>query len=263
LSSSFCRNFDFTGKVVFVTGASRGIGRTIAEQFVAAGATVAVAARSLEELEELARRSGGGDRVLPIRLDVTDEAACEAAVRTCEDRFGAIDVLVNNAGSAASRSFVKTDTELWRRLMAINVEGSFWVTRTALPAMLERGSGAVITVASLAAKRGYPYISAYAASKHAVLGMMRALAAEHARSGVTFNCVCPHYADTPMTDVSIENIIARTGRSRAEALAPLLSPQGRLISSEEVAGSVLYLASPLGASINGQALNVDGGELQS
>jgi NAD(P)-dependent dehydrogenase (short-subunit alcohol dehydrogenase family) len=252
---------DLAGKVVFVSGASRGIGRTIAEEFLDAGAAVVAAARSTRELEALAER--GGERVLALHLDVTEEAACEEAVRRCEERLGAIDVLVNNAGVAASRPFVKTDTELWRRLMAVNADGPFWLTRSALPAMLERGSGTVITVASLAARRGYPYISAYAASKHAVLGMMRALAAEHAGSGVTFNCVCPHYVDTPMTDATLENIVARTGRSGEEAVAALLSPQGRLIEPEEVAALVRYLASPAARSINGQALNVDGGEYQS
>lgn len=248
-------------QTALVTGASRGIGRAIAAELVAAGFFVVLAARSVGELESAVAELGA-DNATALGLDVADEAACAAAVAECESSYGGVEVLVNNAGIARSKPFIATDTELWRQLMRVNVEGPFWLTRAALPGMLERGRGAVVTVASLAARRGYPYIAAYAASKHAVLGMMRALAAEHARSGVTFNCVCPSYVDSPMTEESIANIVAQTGRDRETAVAPLLSPQGRLVEVDEVAAMVRHLATRPGRGINGQAINIDGGEHQ-
>jgi NAD(P)-dependent dehydrogenase (short-subunit alcohol dehydrogenase family) len=172
-------------------------------------------------------------------------------------------VLVNNAGVGTSQKFTDLDTATWRRTFAVDLDGPFFLTRAALPEMIERGSGAVIAVASVASRVGAPYIAAYTAAKHGLLGLMRALAAEHARRGVTFNCVCPGYVDTPMTEATIANIMGRTGRSREQALAPLLTPQGRLVTPAEVAAVCVLLASDEGRSINGQAIVIDGGAVQA
>jgi NAD(P)-dependent dehydrogenase (short-subunit alcohol dehydrogenase family) len=137
----------------------------------------------------------------------------------------------------------------------------FWLTRAALPAMLERDRGAVISIGSVASRLGLPYVAAYTAAKHALLGLTRSLSAEYVNTGITFNCVCPHYADTPMTRKTVRNIVARTGRTEQEALARILPPQGRLIEPDDVAAMCVFLASPAGRSITGQAINIDGGML--
>jgi NAD(P)-dependent dehydrogenase (short-subunit alcohol dehydrogenase family) len=177
--------------------------------------------------------------------------------------LGRIDILVNNAGIATSHKFTDIEDEIWERTLRVNLTGPFFMTRAALPGMLHRANGVVIAMASIASKVGAPYIAPYTAAKHGLLGLMRSLSAEYARSGVTFNCVCPSYVDTPMTESAIQNIMQTTGRSRDQAVRALWSPQGRLIDPEEVAAVCLLLAGPRGRSINGQAINVDGGRVQS
>ncbi len=248
------------GRIALVTGGGRGIGRTIALAFAEAGARVAVAARTVAEIEAVARECGGSAIAIP--LDVADEAACVAAIARVERELGGLDILVNNAGIATSGKFTDLDTATWRRIMAVDLDGPFFMTRAAVPGMLRRGSGAVISIASISARVGAPYVSAYTAAKHGLLGLMRSLAAEYARRGLTFNCVCPAYVDTPMTEASIANIMARTGRSRVQALEPLLTPQGRLVAPAEVAAVCVLLASSAGRGINGAAINVDGGQVQ-
>jgi NAD(P)-dependent dehydrogenase (short-subunit alcohol dehydrogenase family) len=248
------------GRTALVTGGGRGIGREIAMAFAREGARVAVAARSVDEIGAVAAECGGGAVAIPV--DVTDEAACAAAVARAERELGGLDVLVNNAGVAASHKFTDVDTATWRRILAVDLDGPFFLTRAAVPGMLARGSGAVVMVASIASKLGAPYVSAYTAAKHGLLGLTRALAAEYARRGLTFNCVCPAYVDTPMTEASVANIMARTGRTREEALRPLLTPQGRLVAPAEVAAVCVLLASDAGRGINGAAINVDGGLVQ-
>jgi NAD(P)-dependent dehydrogenase (short-subunit alcohol dehydrogenase family) len=246
------------GRTALVTGGGRGIGREIALAFTGEGARVAVAARTAAEIEAVARECGG----VAIELDVTDEAACVAAVERAERELGGLDVLVNNAGAAVSHKFTDVDTATWRRIMAVDLDGPFFLTRAAVPGMLARGSGTVIAIASIASKLGAPYVSAYTAAKHGLLGLTRALSAEYAGRGLTFNCICPGYVDTPMTEATIANIMARTGRTREEALRPLLTPQGRLVDPAEVAAVCVLLASPAGRGINGAAINVDGGHVQ-
>lgn len=248
------------GKTALITGGGRGIGREVALAFAQEGARVAVAARTLTEVEDVARECGRG--AIAVRFDVTDEEACAAAVARAEQELGRLDVLVNNAGIATSTKFTDLDTATWRRVMAVDLEGPFFMTRAAVPGMVERGSGAIIAIASIASKVGAPYLSAYTAAKHGLLGLMRSLAAEYARRGVTFNCVCPGYVDTPMTQTTIANIMARTGRTREQALEPLLTPQGRLVAPAEVAAVCVLLASDAGRGINGAAINVDGGQVQ-
>ncbi len=244
-----------------VTGGGRGIGRAVALAFAAEGARVAVAARTAPEIEAVAAECGGG--AIALTLDVTDEAACNAVVAEAREKLGRLDILVNNAGIASSHKFTDLDTATWRRILAVDLDGPFYLTRAAVPVMLEQGGGAVISIASVAARVGMPYVAAYTAAKHGLLGLMRSLAADYARRGITFNCVCPAYVDTPMTEATVANIMQRTGRSHEEAVKPLHTPQGRLVTPQEVAEVCLLLASPGGRGITGQAINVDGGANQA
>lgn len=247
------------GARVLVTGAGRGIGAEIAYMFAQEGATVACAARTVSELEAVAALCEGD--AFAVRLDVADSADVNRAVAEATERLGGIDVLVNNAGVAGSRKFVRLELDEWRRIMAVDLDGPYLMTRAVLPGMLERGHGRVITIASIYGRIGKPFIAAYAAAKHGVVGLTRALAAEYATSGVTFNCVCPGFVSTPLTDAAIDDLEARVG-SREGAEQLLHTPQGRLIEPREVASMCLLLASEDGRSINGQAILVDGGEVQ-
>jgi len=251
-------------KLALITGGGRGIGRAVAFAFAREGATVALAARTETEVFAVASEIKDECQVETLALvcDVSSLESVQQAFAGVSKTFGGSpDIMVNNAGIAESAPFVKTSDDLWRRHLAINLTGTFYCTRAALPAMLERGWGRIINIASIAGKTGAPYIAAYAASKHGVLGMTRSLALEVAASGITVNAICPGYVDTDMTTRGIENITAKTGRSAEEAMAAIkhMSPQNRLITSEEVAALALLLASEDGSGINGQAINVDGG----
>ena len=253
-------------KLTLITVGGRGIGRAVAIAFAREGANVAVAARTKEQVVGVAEEIKHECHVktLAIVCDVSSLESVQQAFARVSEAFGrSPDIMVNNAGIAESALFVKTDDDLWHRHLAINLSGTFYCTRAALPAMLDRGWGRIINIASIAGKTGAPYIAAYAASKHGVLGMTRSLALEVAAKGITVNAICPGYVDTEMTTRGIENITAKTGRSAAEGLAAIkrMSPQNRLITSEEVAALALLLASEDGSGINGQAINVDGGTL--
>jgi NAD(P)-dependent dehydrogenase (short-subunit alcohol dehydrogenase family) len=245
------------GSVALVTGAGRGIGRAVALRLAREGARVALVARTGAALEAVAAACECESLVLP--LDLSARSACEEAVRACESHFGQINCLVASAGMARSQAFLRTDDELWRETMRLNVDSAFWLVQAALPGMLERASGSVITIGSTMSLAGARYTSAYTASKHALLGLTRSLAAEFADSGVTFNCVCPAYTATPMTDATIENIVTRTGRTREQALAAILPPSGRLVDPDEVAAVCALLASGSVPSLNGEAIAIDGG----
>ena len=249
-----------------VTGGGRGIGRAVALAFAREGADVVVAARTAAQVERVAEevRAECNVNALPLSCDVADARSVAAMFEEVLKRFGrGIDILVNNAGVAESAPLVKTSDELWNRLLAINLSGTFYAMRAALPAMIERGWGRIINIASVAGKTGAPYIAAYTASKHGVLGLTRSCALEVATKGVTVNAICPGYVETEMAQHAIENITNKTGKSETEARAVLeqMSPQRRLITSEEVAALALLLASDEGRGINGQAINVDGGSV--
>jgi len=250
------------GKTALITGGGRGIGRAIALSFAREGARVAVAARTAEQVKQVADEIGINNEALALVCDVSDRASVERMFDEAREGFGrGPDILVNNAGIAESATLLHTDDELWHRLLAVNLSGTFYCTRAALTDMLKQGWGRIINISSIAGKTGAPYIAAYAASKHGVLGLTRSLALELASKGITANAICPGYVDTDMTTGAIEKITAKTGRPPEEALEAIkkMSPQNRLVTSEEVAAVALLLASEQGRGINGQAINVDGG----
>lgn len=253
------------GRGAVVTGGGRGIGRAVAEALADAGARVVVAARTESEIREVAGglREAGHD-AHAVACDVTDPASVEALAAEAARRLGEVDILVNNAGVAHSEPLHHLTLEEWNRVLAVNATGTFLSTRAFLPAMVERGWGRVVMVASVAGLTGARYVAAYAASKHAVLGFTRSVAEEVAGRGVTVNAVCPGYVDTDMTRGAIARIVEKTGRSREEVLKSIAdrSPQGRLIRPAEVAHAVLSLCAEEAAGITGEALVVDGGELR-
>ena len=248
-------------KLALVTGGGRGIGRAIALAFAGEGARIAVAARTAEQVEQVAAEIGNS--AIAVVCDVSDPQSVAQMFAETRERLGDVDILVNNAGIAESATLVTTSDELWHRHLAINLSGTFYCTRAALPAMLEKRWGRIINIASIAAKTGSPYISAYAASKHGVLGLTRVVALEVATSGITVNAICPGYVDTDMVSRGVEQITSKTGRSAEEAIEILkrMSPQNRLVTAEEVAALALLLASDEGRGITGQGINIDGGSV--
>jgi 3-hydroxybutyrate dehydrogenase len=253
-------------KIALITGGGRGIGRAIALSFASEGAQVVVAARTVSQVESVSHEITNQfhSRTLAVACDVSNVKSVGAMFAEATAFFGrGPDILVNNAGIAESAPISKTSDELWDRHLAINLSGSFYCTRAALPQMAERGWGRIINIASIAGKTGAPYIAAYSASKHGLLGLTRSTALEMAAKGITSNAICPGYVDTEMTTRGVENITKKTGRSAEEAMEAIrkMSPQNRLVTSEEVAALALFLASEEGGAINGQAINVDGGSV--
>jgi 3-hydroxybutyrate dehydrogenase len=254
-------------KVAVVTGGGRGIGRAIAFAFAREGARVAVLARTAHQVESVATEIEGetGVHTMHEICDVSIKESVEHAFGQVKERFGRIDLLVNNAGVAESAPLARTSDEMWDRILGVNLNGTFFCSRAALPSMIENGWGRIINIASVAGKTGAPYISAYTASKHGVVGLTRSLALEVATRGVTVNAICPGYVETAMAANAIDNITTKTGKTSDEARDILnrMSPQNRLITPEEVAALALLLASEDGRGINGQAINVDGGSVLS
>jgi NAD(P)-dependent dehydrogenase (short-subunit alcohol dehydrogenase family) len=248
-----------TQKTVVVTGASRGIGRAVALAFAREGYSVWALARSAEALQSL--RSEGGERIRPHAVDVADEAALLAASKAIL-ADGVPRVLVNNAGITVSAPLNKTRTEDLARVMAVNVTAPFILCRELMPAMAQAGGGRVINIGSMAAVRGAKYTSAYCASKHALMGLTRALAAEYAKKNVTVNAVNPGWVETDMFTGATSAISKSTGRSEEQAREALASmnAMGRIIQPEEVAALCVFLASEAAGGITGAAYAIDGGE---
>jgi 3-hydroxybutyrate dehydrogenase len=248
------------GRHALVTGGGRGIGRAVAAALTASGATVTVLGRNQQRLAEAASQ---GDAAGYVVADVTDARAVQAGVADAAKARGPIDILVANAGGAESAPFAKADPEQFRRMFDLNVMGVVHATQAVLGGMTSRGFGRVVAIASTAGLKGYAYVSAYCAAKHAVVGLVRSLALETTASGVTVNAVCPGYADTELTQASLDRIVDKTGLSRDDALAAMIkiNPLGRLVSPQEVAAAVLYLCSTEAAAVTGTTLAVAGGEV--
>ncbi len=249
------------GTVALVTGAGRGIGRAIAVRLSDAGMRVALTARSADDLAATAQLCAG--ETITISADVTDGAEVERIFTEVESQWGQVAVLVANAGSGTSARLDRITDDEWQRMLDLNLTAPFRCLRRAVPAMRAAGFGRVVVIASTAARIGEPYIAAYTASKHGVLGLVRSAAAELAPTGVTVNAICPGYVDTPMTDATIATIVRRTGRSTDQARATLADKQpiGRLITPDEVAVAVMSCID--NGALNGQAIVVDGGAVQA
>lgn len=246
------------GRHAVVSGGGRGIGRAIAAMLKRNGAHVSILGR---DEAALAGACAAGDADAHAVCDVTDEAAMATTI-TRLAQAQPIDIAIANAGAVETGPFLRSPAARFRAMTEINLIGTVNLFHGTLPGMVERGEGRLIAIASTAGHRGYPYVSAYAAAKHAVIGLVKSLALETARSGVTVNAVCPGYADTDMVAGGIETIVAKTGATREQALAEMVkaNPQGRLIAPEEVAASVLYLCGPGSSSVTGQSLLINGGE---
>jgi NAD(P)-dependent dehydrogenase (short-subunit alcohol dehydrogenase family) len=249
------------GRHAVVTGASRGIGVAVAAALVKAGACVSLLARDPQRLEAVAEQLGAG--TFSVKADVTSSEQVTSAFQAARENFGPVHILINNAGQAGSAKFTDTDETFWHGIIGVNLTGTFLCTRHAVPDMLAENFGRIVNVASIAGLRGAPYLSAYATSKHAVIGFTRALALEYAARNITVNAVCPGYVDTDMVKDAISTIRHKTGRSESEARAALIAtnPQRRLIEPQEVAHAVLWLCTPGATSVNGQSLILSGGEV--
>lgn len=252
---------DLQGRHALVTGAARGIGAAIARMLAQQGARVTLLGRRPETLGALAAELPGEHGF--VVADVAVEAQVQEAFAQARTERGPVTILVNNAGQAHSAPFAKTSLALWQQMLDVNLTGTFLCTHAALPDMLAAGGGRIVNIASTAAQKGYAYVSAYVAAKHGVLGLTRSLALELARKGITVNAVCPGYTETDILRESIANVVAKTGRTEAQARAEFAAgnPQQRIVQPAEVADAVRWLCGEGAASITGQAISVSGGEV--
>ena len=245
------------GKVALVTGGGRGIGRAIAMTLSDAGASVAVTGRNITNLEDTKSAIiAKGGKALALACDVSNKSSVESAFEKIRAELGAVDILVNNAGVTYSRKFHETPDDVWEQIIQTNVNGVFYCCKAALPDMIQKRWGRIVTIASIAGLSGIPFSSAYGASKHAQVGLTRSLALEVARYNIAVNAICPGWVETDMLEESIANIVKITGRTADEARAELLKlgGQARAVAPEEVANEALRLASLEDAKTTGQAI---------
>lgn len=253
-------------RIVLVTGGSGGLGKAIARAFAARGHRVVVVARDQARLQLTAADiSASGGRVLPLRCDVTDREQVHSLAAEIASRWGAVQVLVNNAGIARAARLIDMADQLWDDTLATNLTGAYNCCKVFLPAMIKAKWGRIINIASTTAKVGYSHVTAYAASKHGLLGLTRSLALETATQGVTVNAICPGYVDDERTRENARLMAEKTGKSAEEVLRIFASsaPQNRLIAPDEVASLALLLASEKLSGMTGQAINVDGGAVMA
>jgi NAD(P)-dependent dehydrogenase (short-subunit alcohol dehydrogenase family) len=245
------------GRHALITGGGTGIGAAAAEHLNAEGAMLSMLGRRMEPLKAVAEGVGG----IPIQCDVTDPNRIRAAFDEARAANGPIELLVVNAGIAESAPFHKMTREGWDRIIGTNLTAAFECTRAAIGDLLKSDNGRIVFVASVASLRGVPYASHYAASKHGLLGLMRSLAAEYAKTNLTVNAVCPGYVDTPMTDQSVARVSEITGRSEGDARSAITSmnASGRLVDPQAIGNVIAMLCLPLSRDINGAAITLDGG----
>lgn len=244
-----------------VTGGGRGIGASISDSLAMAGAKLTLMGRSEDTLKSKASEIGGD--CFFTAVDVGSPESITAGFSKAQDKHGPVQILVNNAGAVESVPFAKADLDLWTRQIDVNLRGTFLCIKQVLPAMLEAGSGRIINIASTAGLTGYPYVGAYCAAKHGVVGLTKSLALEVASSGVTVNAVCPGFTETDLLSDSVGKVAGKTGRSAEEIRSKFLDtiPQRRFVLPTEVASAVAWLADPAQRSVTGQTIAIDGGEL--
>lgn len=247
-----------SGKHALITGGGTGIGAAIARALSAQGAALSLAGRRQGPLDTMVAEL---PQTTAIVADITKEADCAAMLQQARAAHGPIDIVIANAGMASSAPAAKIDSAHWQQAIDVNLTGAFLTVSAALADVTRAPGGRIVFIASTAGLKGYPYVAAYVAAKHGVVGLMKALSIELAPAGVTVNAVCPGFTDTPLLDAAAGKISAKTGRSTEESRAALAkdNAHGRLITPEEVAQTVLWLCSPGASSVNGQAVAVTGG----
>lgn len=253
-------------KIVLITGGGGGLGRALAGAFARQGCRVVIAGRDAGRLTAAAQEiDAAGGTVLAWACDVGRKSQVEAMAQHVGNNLGPVEVLVNNAGIARAAAFLDMPDNLWDETLQTNLTAACYCCQAFLPGMIKIGWGRIISIASTAAKVGYPYVSAYASSKHGLLGLTRSLALETARLGVTVNAICPGYIDGELTRENARRMAQKTGRSTDEILTLLAdhAPQKRLIQPDEIAGLALMLASDQAGGITGQAINIDGGAVMA